>query len=151
MKLEFREETARENRIRMAEQLLRETHVEVGLPAGAPGRSRWLLALHERGAPGAGIPPRPVVGPALGEEQTRHAMASGLAQACEAAAAGEPAGVPAGFERAGAAGVQAIRDKIDAGLSPGNAPATIAKKGFDKPLVDTGALYASFGYEVKRQ
>lgn len=33
--------------------------------------------------------------------------------------------------------------------SPGNAPATILKKGFDKPLVDTGKMTASVDYKVK--
>lgn len=32
--------------------------------------------------------------------------------------------------------------------SPGNAPSTIAKKGFDKPLVDTGLMIRSVDYEV---
>lgn len=32
---------------------------------------------------------------------------------------------------------------------PANAPYTIAKKGFNKPLVDTGHMMNSIGYEVK--
>ena len=33
--------------------------------------------------------------------------------------------------------------------NPGNAPATIRAKGFDKPLIDTGTMQRSTGYEVK--
>jgi len=31
---------------------------------------------------------------------------------------------------------------------PGNAPSTIAKKGFDKPLVETAHMQNSVGFEV---
>lgn len=33
---------------------------------------------------------------------------------------------------------------------PGNRPSTIAQKGFDKPLVDTGHMQNSVGFEVQR-
>ncbi len=144
---------------------LESTRVEIGLPASAPARSRWLLALHEHGAPGAHIPPRPVVAPALARDETKAGIAEGLLSACEAAADGNPDGVSAGFEAAGQAGADGIRSYIDSGISPGNAPLTVSGgwirsfssgkpvhvtgKGFDKPLYDTGELYNSFGYEVK--
>ena len=165
MNFTFKEDLAFQASLEEARKLLKDTKVEVGLPAGAPSRSRWLLALHERGAPGAHIPPRPVVGPALARAETQTAIADGLISACEAAAAGDSAGVTAGFEQAGQAGVEGIRGYIDAGISPGNAPLTIsggwirnfssgkpvhvAGKGFDKPMLDTGALYDSFDYEVR--
>ena len=144
---------------------LRRTEVEVGLPEGASPRSRWLLALHQRGSPMMRIPPRPVVAPALAREEVRQAMAEGMLAACEAAFAGDEAGIDAGFDAAGQAGVQGIRDTINAGMAPGNSPVTISGgwiynrvartgvrvegKGFDKPLYDTGELYNSFDYEVK--
>lgn len=40
---------------------------------------------------------------------------------------------------------QAIKDTI----SPPNSPATIARKGFDKPLVDSGHMQNTVDYEVK--
>ena len=165
MKFTFEENSVLQQNLKDARKLLSSTHVEVGLPAGASGRSRWLLALHERGAPGAHIPPRPVVGPALARAETQSAVAEGLVSACEAAAGGDPSGVTAGFEQAGQAGVDGIRACIDSGIQPGNAPLTISGgwirnfssgkpvhvpgKGFDKPMYDTGELYNSFDYEVK--
>ena len=165
MYFEFMENVSLESNLKEALDLLKSASVEVGLPDGAPGRSRWLLALHERGAPGAHIPPRPVVGPALASAETRAAVTDGLLSACEAAADGNVSGVTAGFEEAGQAGVAGIRAYIDAGIRPGNAPLTISGgwirnftsgkpvnvtgKGFDKPMYDTGALYDSFDYEVK--
>ena len=162
--------TVTENTERLARQLeclekLRRTRVEVGLPEGAPGRSRFLLALHERGAPVMRIPPRPVIGPALAQASVREEMADALAGACESALAGDAAGMDAAYEAAGQAGVRGIRDYIDAGITPGNAPVTVSGgwvynrvakagvpvggKGFDRPMVDTGELYHSFDYEVK--
>lgn len=166
MNLTFNEQLSQLKNLTDALNALKSTHVEVGLPASASARNRWLLALHERGAPGAHIPPRPVVGPALGSSETRDTMAQGLLAACEAAAAGDTAGVQAGFEAAGQAGVDGIHAYIDAGISPGNAPLTVhggwirnftsgkpvrvEGKGFDKPLYDTGELYDSFDFEVKK-
>jgi len=42
-----------------------------------------------------------------------------------------------------------VRRKIDAGIPPPNAPSTVKRKGSSKPLIDTGALKRSIGYEVK--
>ena len=165
MTFSFTEDLALEASLEEARDLLKATRVEVGLPASAPSRSRWLLALHERGAPGAHIPPRPVVGPALAQADVQSAVANGLLAACEAASLGNSAGIITGFEQAGQAGVEGIRAYIDSGIQPGNAPLTISGgwirnfssgkpvlvpgKGFNKPMYDTGALYESFDYEVK--
>ncbi len=165
MNLAMTESPEELDKIRKALETLRKTKLTVGLPEGAPERSRWLLALHERGAPAMNIPPRPVVAPALSQASVKEAMAEALSSACRAAAEGDEAGVRQGFEKAGEAGVQGIRDYIDDGIKPGNAQVTISGgwvynriakksvhvsgKGFDKPLYETGALYNSFGYEVK--
>jgi hypothetical protein len=48
---------------------------------------------------------------------------------------------------------QSMRDDVESSIaqwaSPGNAPSTIARKGFDKPLVDTGVMQRAVDYEVK--
>lgn len=41
-----------------------------------------------------------------------------------------------------------IRDTIDDRLDPPNAPLTIARKGSDIPLIDTGLLRAAYGCDV---
>lgn len=48
----------------------------------------------------------------------------------------------------GAWGAAAIKRTITAGLTPPNAPSTIAKKGSSKPLVDTGQLVGSISFVV---
>ena len=130
---------------------LRRSRAAVGLPASASARNRWLLALHERGAPAANIPPRPIIRPALARPETREAMVRGLTASCEAAARGDPEGVTEGLRQAGQAGADGIRGYIDAGVSPGNAPSVAARKGFDKPMYETGELYAAFGFEIITQ
>lgn len=48
---------------------------------------------------------------------------------------------------------QSMRDDLEAEIAqwstPGNAPSTIARKGFDKPLVHTGVMQRAPDYEVK--
>ena len=34
---------------------------------------------------------------------------------------------------------------------PANAPATVRKKGFDKPLIDRGTLWRSIGSEIAEE
>jgi len=142
-----------------------QTHrVDVGLTSGASARSKFLLAIHTRGSPVMRIPPRPVVRPALARETLRAEMAEILMESCEAAAKGDIPGTQAGLENAGQRGADGIREYIDAGISPPNSPVTlsggwiynrVAKKGVpvkgkagDKPMLDTGALYNDFDYEI---
>ena len=164
MEFKFSSDTRHLRNLDLSRESLKHLHVDIGLPSSASPRNRWLLALHERGAPGTHIPPRPVVAPALSQPGTQSAIQSGLLSACEAAAEGDAAGVQSGFERAGEAGVEGIRSYIDAGVPPPNAPLTIhggwirnfssgrpvhvEGKGFNKPLYDTGELYHSFSFEV---
>ena len=166
MNVEYSVDRKQIENMERTQEMLARMHVEIGLPESASARNRFLLALHERGAPGAHIPPRPVVRPALNDAETQSFIQDGLLAACKAAAAGDPDGVTAGFERAGQAGVDGSHAYIDSGIEPGNAPLTIhggwilnfvskrpvhvEGKGFDKPLYATGELYRSFGFEVKR-
>lgn len=49
----------------------------------------------------------------------------------------------------GAASVDAIRDSMRRFRSPGNAPFTQKKKGFDDPLVESGKLPRAVGYKIE--
>ena len=143
---------------------LRKHKVDVGLTSTASARSKFLLGIHTRGSPIMRIPPRPVVQPALAQEGLRAEMAEDLLASCEAAYEGDLSGTQAGLEKAGQRGADGIREYIDAGISPPNAPVTlsggwiynrVAKKGVlvsgkngDTPMKDTGALYEDFDYEI---
>lgn len=165
MKFSFSEDLDLEQKRLECLQYLARNQVDVGLTSSASGRSRFLMALHEHGAPGAHIPARPVIGPALAEEGARDAMAEEMLSAVSAAMDGDMDAVRSSMEAAGQAGADAIRGYIDAGVPPPNAPLTIsggwirnfssgkpvcvAGKGFDKPLYNTGELYNDFDYEIK--
>ena len=143
---------------------LKSMNVKVGLPASAGDRLRFILAVQEHGSPMMRIPSRPVIRPALAKPETRSAMAEAMKDAVRAAWEGEDGAARAAMESAGQAGADGIRAYIDAGIPPPNSPATVnggwiynraAKKGvyvpgkgFNKPLLDTGALYEAFGYEI---
>ncbi len=143
---------------------LRKHKVDVGLTSKASGRSKFLLGIHTRGSPIMRIPPRPVVQPALAQEDLRTEMGEIMMSSCEAAFAGDLSGTQAGLEEVGQRGADGIREYIDAGISPPNSPVTlsggwvynrVAKKGVlvsgkngDTPMKDTGALYEDFDYEV---
>ena len=145
-------------------EYLKKHRVDVGLTSKASARSKFLLAIHTRGSPVMRIPPRPVVRPALAKEELRTEMAECLMESCEAAAKGDLPGTQARLENAGKRGADGIRKYIDAGIAPPNSPVTlsggwiynrVAKKGVlvkgkagDKALLDTGALYNDFDYEV---
>ena len=110
------------------------------------------------------IPPRPVVDPALHQEGLRQEMGEFLLESCEAVFDGDMSGTVAGMEGCGQRGADGIREYIDGGIGPPNAPVTlsggwiynrVAKKGVlvsgkagDKPMFDTGALYNDFDYEI---
>ncbi len=130
-------------------QYLRE--YRAGIVLDASERKKRIFVLLEHGAPGRNIPPRPVIRPALAQESAREGAAAGLRQAMEAAREGSMEGVEEGLAAAGTAGVDAIRAYIDAGVPPPNAPATAARKGFNKPLVDTGELYHAFTWVIGRK
>ena len=143
---------------------LKSMNVKVGLPASAGDRLRFILAVQEHGSPMMRIPSRPVIRPALAKPETRSAMAEAMKDAVRAAWEGEDGAARAAMESAGQAGADGIRAYIDEGIPPPNSLATVnggwiynraAKKGvyvpgkgFNKPLLDTGALYDAFGYEI---
>lgn len=54
------------------------------------------------------------------------------------------------MERVGMFTQGLIQQRIADGIPPENSPATIDRKGSDKPLIDTGQLRSSITYEVRR-
>ena len=164
LKLQVAEDTDRLKKRERCLRYLREHKVDVGLTSTASARSKFLLGIHTRGSPIMRIPPRPVVQPALAQEGLRAEMGEKLLASCEAAFQGELSGARAGRGEAGQRGADGLREDRDAGISPPNSPVTlsggwiynrVAKKGVmvkgkagDKPMLDTGALYNDFDYEI---
>ena len=84
IKLSFTENRELSEKRKECLEWLGKHRVEVGLTSKASGRSRFLLGIHTRGSPVMRIPPRPVVQPALAQEDLREEMAGCLAEACGA-------------------------------------------------------------------
>ncbi len=145
-------------------KLLANSQVDVGLTSSASGRSRFLMAIHENGCPVMRIPARPVIEPALRSEEEKAPMREAAMEALSAAMDGDESGVTAALENVGKAGVEAIHNYIDGGVPPPNSPVTVSGgwtynrvakkgvlvsgKGFNQPLVNSGALRNDFDYEI---
>ena len=164
LSLKMTEDTERLEKREKCLEFLRKHKVDVGLTSSASGRSFFLLGIHTRGSPIMHIPPRPVVQPALAKESLKNEMGDRLLESCQAAFDGDMSGTVAGMEDCGQRGADGIREYIDAGISPPNAPVTlsggwiynrVAKKGVlvsgksgSTPMKDTEALYNDFDYEI---
>lgn len=131
-----------------------ESHVKVGVigsqggkaPHGDSGLSVLeIAAVHEFGAPSVGIPERSFIRRTFNQKQAE------LAKVCAHLAAEYLAGLP--LEKAlgklGAWGQTAVKKTItEDGVPPPLKPATIARKGSSRALVDTGQLLNSITYKV---
>lgn len=100
-------------------------------------RNAAIGAIHEFGAPAAGIPERSFLRDALVTDRR------GLAQMQRKLTAAVLAGRMTGAQAAAALGAWAVarvKNRIVDGLSPALQPETVERKGSSTPLVDTGQL-----------
>jgi hypothetical protein len=121
--------------------------VEVGFlanstyPDGTP--TAMIAAIQEFGAPARNIPPRPFFrGMITAKSGEWPAAVANLLKANDYDSA-------VTLDQTGAAIAGQLRQSIVDFTSPPLSPKTIAKKGFDKPLVDTGHMLASIDHVVK--
>lgn len=107
----------------------------------------YELWLQTHGSPLWHSPPRPVLEPAI--EHNKEAIAKQLRRVSEVALEG---GDPTPeLHKAGMMGQNFARDWFTnpANGWPPNSPATVKRKGSDKPLIDTGELRKAITYVVK--
>lgn len=130
--------------------------VKVGVLASAGGNTRTadgklnmvgLAAIHEYGAPKAGIPERSFI------RSTFAARKDDVKRLSTRLGIGYIKGkisLARALETLGQAGVAMVRDTITRGDGPPPKlkPATIKAKGSDHRLIDTGRLLGSISYEV---
>jgi len=131
----------------LAEKLSKPATLRVGFlenakyPDGTP--VAMIAAINEYGAPSRGQPPRPFFRRMIDAKQGEWAPAiAALLKANDNDAAKT-------LEIAGAAIAGQLRQSIIDLLEPALAPSTIRRKGFDKPLIDTGHMLNSVDHEVK--
>lgn len=108
----------------------------------------YELYIQERGSPLWRSPPRPIVEPAI--EKNKESIAEKLKPALVAALDGDAQGAHDGLEKAGMFAANKVKDYF---VDPENgwqenSPKTIAAKGSERPLIDTGALRQAITYVV---
>jgi hypothetical protein len=142
------------------EQLLKDLSklaVYVGIPEENTGRTESevsnveLAYIHSNGSPLQGIPARPFIEPSIEEEATKEAIAKELSQASKSALDGNEDQAVTHLNRAGMIGSNAAKNWIGSEHLTPLKPATIARKGSDKPLIDTGQLRNAITYVVREE
>lgn len=102
-----------------------------------------VAAIQNYGAPAAGIPPRPFFSNMIADKKS--GWSSALAKNLKKT--GYDVTKTLTLMGEGISGQ--LRDSIRSTSSPPLKPATVRRKGFATPLIDTGHLLASVDYEVK--
>lgn len=103
-----------------------------------------VAAVHEFGA--GDVPQRSFIRAGVDEllpeiRGTQHALAVQVFQG--------KVSLPVALDRLGAKVTALLQNRIARGIAPELAPATVARKGSSKPLVDTGQLKASITWKVE--
>ncbi len=134
-------------------KVLNSHEVMIGIPDDAPDRKNGdpvsnaeLLFIHTNGSPVHGIPPRPVLKPAIEENKDR--ISADLKNAIDTALRGDAGGILPALEKAGLDGQNIARKYFtDANGWPPNKghSDTVSKK----PLIDTDEMRKSITYVVR--
>jgi hypothetical protein len=112
-------------------------------PDGKP--VAMIAMIQEFGAPKVGIPPRPYFRNMIAAKKDEWPSAVGDLLV------DNDYDLRAALDLAGFAIAGQLRQSIQDLWHPPLAPSTVARKGFDKPLIDTGHLFNSVDHEVVRK
>ena len=132
--------------------------VYVGVPEDKTARNdemtnAGLVYLHTNGSALAGEPARPIIEPAIRARDNHDRITAELKRAAQAALDDDPAESAERLNRAGLLGANAAKRWFTDprnNWAP-NSPATIARKGSDSPLIDTGQMRRSITYLVEEK
>lgn len=107
-----------------------------------------LAFIHTHGSPLQNIPARPFLEPGI--KKVDKLIARQIANAAQAMITGDPEKAEKSLQKAGLLGSNSAKRMFtDPGNGwPPNSPLTIARKGSDKPLIDTEQLRKSITYVV---
>lgn len=110
-----------------------------------------LMYIHTNGSPMRHIPARPVIEPAIESPTNKAAITGELSEAATSVLNSEPEAALQHLNDAGQLGEDAARNWFENPNNgwPPNTPATIAAKGSDRPLVDTGQLRKAITHVVR--
>lgn len=139
------------NSVRKALGRLSKARVYVGIPEKTTSRpgsgvtNAGLMYIHTHGSQALHIPARPVIEPAIEASDNKARITSELGKAATAELEDRPDETMLHLQRAGTMGANAAKRwfRDPRNNWPPNAPSTIAAKGSDRPLIDTGELRRS--------
>lgn len=112
-----------------------------------------LVYIHTNGSPLRGIPARPIIQPALQAPGNKEPIIVELKRAAQAFLAADVPLAKQHLNRAGLTAQNAVRGWFTDprnNWAP-NKPSTIAAKGSDRPLIDTGELRKAMTYVVREK
>ena len=144
-------------KLRKSLAALARKRVLVGIPEDTTARRKGemtnaaLMYLHTHGSALQHIPPRPVIEPAVQDAQNRAPVTQELGAAAQAILDEKPTEAKQHLQKAGQLGANAAQRWFTnpANGWPPNAPATVARKGSARPLIDTGQLRRAITYVVE--
>lgn len=118
-----------------------------------PVGNAQLAFIHTEGSPLKNIPARPILQPAITDEGNKSLIAKQLGAAATATLSGKPEEAHQDLERAGLVAENAVKRWF---VNPKNhwapnAAATIARKGSNRPLIDTGQLRRNVTHVVREK
>ena len=142
-------------------EFIKKHEVLIGIPEdtanrkdkkGIPINNAELLFIHTNGSPIKGIPARPVLEPAIKQDnQNQGNVSNNMKKAIDAALTGNKGAIMQALEITGMEGQNVARDFFTSstnGFAP-NKPRTIKQKGSDRPLIDTDEMRKSITYVVR--
>lgn len=134
---------------RMAGAVKSADYVKIGFLSGAtyPDGTpvAMVAAIQNWGAPRAGIPPRPFFSNMIAKKSSEWGPATGALLVANGYDAAKT------LEQVGQAIAGQLRQEIVDTMEPALAPSTIKRKGFSKPLVETGHMLNSVDHEVAKK
>lgn len=122
-------------------------HIDAGMKYSAA----HSLYIQSHGSPLWQIPPRPVLEPAI--EDRKGPIAKQIKQSYKAALDGNKQEVENSLHKAGMVAENAAKAWFEnpANKWPPNSPKTIAKKGSDSPLIDTGEMRKAITHVIREE
>ena len=133
--------------------------VLVGVPQNKSSRPKGeitnaeLVYIHTHGSPVNRIPARPIIEPAIEDNENKQIISESLKEAARAVLNGDEQKTTEMLNKAGLDAQNIVRDwftNYKNNWAP-NSPITIRLKGSSKPLIDTAELRKSIIYVIRRK
>lgn len=126
---------------------------EEGSREGGKVTNAELAFIHSEGSPLKNIPARPFVEPAIEDSENKEMISVELNKAAASALDGNIEEMSKALVSAGMQGQNVVRDWFTNPKNEWieNSPLTIARKGSDRPMIDTGELRKAVTFVIREK